>query len=353
MRVIPMQKLSVLIFSKDDLEQALGLIRSLHGIADEIVLMDASGRAQRTWIAKQKEMIGLDKLKIHRVMALGYREPLMMYALKKCRNSWVLDLDTDMRLSDQLKIDVQQLIQSGRNDAYATAIYNVYGKDRGAFGSTQVRLFKKEKIEFTGMVHERPTVHGSFEVLPREKYFIKHLAMDELTQKKSSYDQMLRFQRFRYAQFNEHAIGQMRRIGAPKKSESTSARERFLLWLLRAYETLTLKKQEQEASNFDYSALWFMRVMAYHLSRLHGIRGMRIAVSETRIYSKEMKEWRNGRYGDEDFAIANIINRIGVIKFLGLENERSVDALNRKYIDKKQGVELLISLLREKYRKSR
>ena len=44
---------------------------------------------------------------------------------------------------------------------------------------------------------------------------------------------------------------------------------------------------------------------------------------------------------------------MGVTRYLGLDDPKVVERLNKKYRNKKQGVDLLISLLREKYMKSR
>lgn len=90
-----MQKLSVLIFSKNDAHKAIGLIEDIYGIADEIVLVDSSESAQRNTILNAKRRNKLGKLRVFYAVALGYPDPLRMYALSKCKNEWVLLIDTD------------------------------------------------------------------------------------------------------------------------------------------------------------------------------------------------------------------------------------------------------------------
>ena len=90
-----MQRLSVLIFSRNDVDKALDLIQDLYKIASEIILMDSSNKEGKERLLKRKEKLELGKVRIFNVVALGYPDPLRMYALAKCKNEWVLLIDTD------------------------------------------------------------------------------------------------------------------------------------------------------------------------------------------------------------------------------------------------------------------
>jgi hypothetical protein len=50
-------------------------------------------------------------------------------------------------------------------------------------------------------------------------------------------------------------------------------------------------------------------------------------------------------------AITRIIGRVGVTKYLNLDKEETIRRLNSKYRNQKQGVELLIKLITERYEK--
>lgn len=343
-----MEKLSVLIFSKDDVEQALGLIRSVHDVADEIVLMDASNAKQRAWIAGQKRELGLDKLKIHRIVALGYREPLMMYALKKCRNSWVAALNTDERFSNGLKGDVLRLINENAHVAYSIALYSVHGPRDRSFVSYQVRLFRKESVEFRGLLHERPIVRGSYAVLTEPDYSIEHMTTGMVHSAKDSYVAMERFERFTYAQHNMRLVEQVDRARRMPREEGLTVGKKLMLGLLKIYEALGFKPQQQEVSNFDYYIFWLLRNAA-HQARRRSLHGVLAAFPGASAYIREMRRWRRSASGDEDFEIAQIIHNVGVTRFLGLDSEKTVDALNREHMNGKQGVGLLIDLLHKKY----
>ena len=344
-----MQKLSVLVFSKDDLEQALVLIRDSYHIADEIVLMDASSGRQKSWIKAEKRRLGLGKLRIFDVIALGYREPLMEYALGKCANRWVLALNTDERMSAGLRRVLPALLNTSEYDAYSIPLYSVWSKSNRTFVSTQVRLFKKGSVEFRGLLHEKPIVHGKFRVLQREES-IEHMTTGMRHTAKEEYLEMERFERFTYAQHNLRLIDQIDRARGRETGGEVrfSAGKRAVLGLLRLYEALGLKSPEQEISNLDYYLFRLARTAA-HQARRRSLRGMLSALPDAARYSRRMKEWRSGRSGDEDFEIAREINRMGVTRYLGLDDPKVVEALGRKYRGKKQGAGLLIHLLRLRY----
>lgn len=344
-----MPKLTVLIFSKDDNRQALGLIKDVYDIADEIVLMDGSGAKDRGFMIREKKRLRLTKLKIHDIIAIGYREPFMMYAFTKCSNRWVLYFDTDERPSEQLKRDVHKLISDDRYDAYAIGVHSVRSKRDENFVSWQFMLFKKDKIEFRGVLHERAICHGRFTTLTDPDYRINQMVTGMVHSANGRYAEMERFQRYTYAQHNIRVLEQLNRIRTlDYKVSSMTPEKTFLLALLRLYEVLGLKSQDQEISNFDYWAFWLSRNVAHQIRR-GSLAGVLRAVRDSFTYLNKMREWRSGPHGGEDFEIAKLIESQGVTKFLGIDKPKIVNMLNRRYANKRQGIELLIELIRARY----
>ena len=64
---------------------------------------------------------------------------------------------------------------------------------------------------------------------------------------------------------------------------------------------------------------------------------------------RRLKEWKSAPDNEEVFEISKILHKIGLIRFLELDKEKTIIYLNKKYRNKKQGVELLMNLLKEKY----
>ena len=68
--MIRMQKFSLLIFSKNDVDQALELVSEMFGLADDIVLMDASSDAEKRRLKAAARHYSR-KLRVFDVVALG------------------------------------------------------------------------------------------------------------------------------------------------------------------------------------------------------------------------------------------------------------------------------------------
>ena len=57
-------KLSAIIFSRNDVEDALKLIKDIYSTFDEIVLIDQSDRHKHVYIISQKKKNNLKKLRV-------------------------------------------------------------------------------------------------------------------------------------------------------------------------------------------------------------------------------------------------------------------------------------------------
>jgi hypothetical protein len=66
-------------------------------------------------------------------------------------------------------------------------------------------------------------------------------------------------------------------------------------------------------------------------------------------FARKVREWKREPDSAEIFEISRAVNREGIIKYLGLDREGTIARLNRMYAGKKQGVSLLIRLLKGRY----
>lgn len=343
-----MNRLSVLIFSRNDIEKAIGLIKDVHGIADDIVLIDSSDRAGRKELLASKRRLGLDRLRIFYVVALGYPDPLRMYGLKKCRHPWVLLIDTDERLSKGLKSNIKNLIVTAKCSAFAIKRYEEVRKGKvTSFFTWQIRLFNKKNTVFKGIVHEQPIIKGRINRLESEGTHIEHL----LNQKGKTifeYTQMEKFERMDYALFNERMLDYLFKLSMPEGGSSQSHRGRLIKGILLAYERLGGKGRDEEISDTDYFIFYFLRSAAF-LIKEKNIPGLLRAIPGEWGHKKKIRAQRNAPDGDELFEISKIVNKIGITAFLNLDNERTIAALNRKYSKGDKGIALLMRLLKERY----
>jgi hypothetical protein len=351
-----MQKLSVLIFCRDNPQKVISLVKDVVSICDQIVLMDSSDNENFKSLKKLINTFPKGKVDIHRTLALGYPDPLREYGLEKCRYSWVLYLDTDERINLELKKDIRKIINNLKCDAFAIKRYenaHLNGENDGFF-TWQVRLYNKNKIQYRGLVHEQPIVKGKLRKLD-EKYCMLHVV--ELKTKGSKrrdleYSLIKKYyDRLSYAMLNERMKEYMEKLVVPedKKIEQTTIGKIVLGWM-KFYQAVTLKNMHNEISTFDYFMFFSMIEGAYVMKRkdikyLFG-EAIPTVMKDTNSTSKFKKE----KGGKEIFEISKEVNRHGIIRYLMLDKERVVDRLYEKYKDKPQGISLLMKLLEDRYK---
>ena len=125
---------------------------------------------------------------------------------------------------------------------------------------------------------------------------------------------------------------------------------RILNSIVKTYEAAGFKKQDIELSNTDYLLFYLIKNYGF-AKRLNSKQGILKIIASTRNLVKQINTWKKEENSDEIFHISQIINNIGVIKFLELDKEKTISRLIHRYRGKKQGISLLIDLMKERYRK--
>lgn len=155
------EKLSVIIITKNEEKNIKECLESVKW-ADEIILVDAFSTDRTIDIAKsytdkifQREWIGFAAQK--------------NFALSLAANEWILSLDADERVSQDLKLKIQNLLVDEKYlkvyDGFLIKRDNYFlGKLIRSCGwnrDFQLRLFKKSKTKLTNrLVHEGFEVYG-------------------------------------------------------------------------------------------------------------------------------------------------------------------------------------------------
>ncbi len=340
------EKISLLVFSRNDIDKALSLTDHFYDLVDEILIFDSSSSTVHSRLLKEKEKRKLDRLRVFYVIAFGYPDPFRMYALSKCRNRWVLMVDTDERLSNSLKRDLHDIVSKTTNSAFAIKRYeDVSGTHRGAYSNWQIRLFRKDRTVFKGLIHEEPIINGTTGRLDSQLYYMDHVS--ELKGGASrEYTKTEKFMRMSYASFTEVMLEYLYKFSIPTKRKKGGI-GRFMLG---GYRRIKGKQEHEELSDFDYATFFALRTFMTSIKSRKPSVLLQI-VPESRRLTKLIRKWKSEPDSKEIFELSKILQRIGIIKFLGLDKESTVLALNKKYRSKKQGAELLISLLKEKYEK--
>ncbi len=153
-----MAKLSVMILTKNEESCIESCLESVQW-ADEIIVLD-DGSTDKTVeiIKKYNAKIFFRKMEVegkHRNW--GYAQ---------ARNRWVLSLDADEVVTPELKVEIQQAVESDAFAAYSIPLRNFIGnywvKYGGWYPASKVRLFQKDKFRYEEVgVHPRAFIDGA------------------------------------------------------------------------------------------------------------------------------------------------------------------------------------------------
>ena len=151
--------LSVVILAKNEEKRIGDAIRSVLDIADEVIVIDDSSTDKTKEVS---EKIGAKV--IVKKMEIEGKHRNWGYA--QAKNSWVLSIDADERLTEELKNEIVELI-SGKPEfnAYTLRrrnfIDDYWIKWGGMYPSPQLKLFRKEKFKWEEVeVHPRAFLDG-------------------------------------------------------------------------------------------------------------------------------------------------------------------------------------------------
>ncbi|MBT8196466.1 MAG: glycosyltransferase family 2 protein [Bacteroidia bacterium] len=142
-----MIKLSVAIITYNEELNILRCLDSVQSVADEIVIVD-SGSTDKTL-----ELINNKPVTVHHQDFLGHIEQKNL-AISKCSFEYILSLDADEALSEELQQAIIRVKQNWVQDAYSfNRLTNYCGqwiKHCGWYPDKKVRLFKKGEAKWGG-----------------------------------------------------------------------------------------------------------------------------------------------------------------------------------------------------------
>ena len=156
-----MIKLSVAIITFNEEKNIERCLDSVVEIADEIVLIDSNSTDKTLEIAKNKGVITYNQ------KFLGHIEQ-KNFAISKCSNQFILSLDADEALSNELKNSILVVKQNWKYDAYSlNRLTNYCGKwikHCGWYPDKKIRLFDKNKGKWGGTNPHDKFIVDSYDV---------------------------------------------------------------------------------------------------------------------------------------------------------------------------------------------
>ena len=172
--------LSVIIITKDEQDRIKACLESV-GWADEIVVLDNGSTDETLEIVKKYT----DKVITFKDQDFA---TLRNKGMEQARGEWVLYVDSDERVLDPLRKEIEALITFSDCSAYAISRRNIiFGKEvkYGPFSPDWViRLLKKEDFEtWIGRVHEYPKFRGKLGYTKNSLLHLTHRDVDQIVLK--------------------------------------------------------------------------------------------------------------------------------------------------------------------------
>ncbi len=150
------EKISVFVITKNEEEKIERCLKSV-AWADEIIVFDSYSTDKTESIAKKFTK------KIYKKEFVGYG-PQKQAAIDNCTNTWILEIDADEVVTENLKEEIQALLKNKEKLEQYSA-YKITRREyflaKYLMSSTIIRLYKKDKIKYKGTIHETVDITGT------------------------------------------------------------------------------------------------------------------------------------------------------------------------------------------------
>jgi glycosyltransferase involved in cell wall biosynthesis len=172
-----MQSLSIVIVCKNEADVIGSTLQSLQGLTDDIVVFDNGSTDATIEIAKQFN------IQLHQGNWEGFGKTKMK-AAALAKYDWILSLDADEAIDEELKQSLQELQLDGKAIVYEIRFKNFLGNKHLKYGEwggdKHIRLFNRTIIHWNDApVHERLIMPEGI-VIKRLKGYVLHQTMKDI-----------------------------------------------------------------------------------------------------------------------------------------------------------------------------
>lgn len=177
-----MNKISVIINTRNEEENLPRALASVKSLADEIVIVDMESTDKTAEIAKKAGA------RVYSHKPTGYVEPARNFAISKTSGDWILILDADEELTPELVKKLRK-ISSAKSSAdfyrlpRENIIFGKWVKHSRWWPDYNIRFFKKGAVTWSEIIHSVPETRGKGLDLPAtETNAITHHHYDSIEQ---------------------------------------------------------------------------------------------------------------------------------------------------------------------------
>jgi len=172
-------EIALLMFNYNENDGIIRNIELLKDVVNEILIVDSSNIIN---YENLKNMYSnLSKVKILRAFPMGYVEPLRMFALKNIKSEYVLYLDADEEPNNELIKYIKNL-----DDGISGYYILRYERSLKCY-DYQLRIYKKDKTFYEGIMHEYPKINGKTKKLDDKKLIIHYADFNNYINVRPSY----------------------------------------------------------------------------------------------------------------------------------------------------------------------
>ena len=109
---MPKPPISVFIITKNEADRIIPIINAIKDIADEILVIDSGSTDKTVEIAS-----GLGAKVVYNQW-VGYG-PQKVFGENLCHNNWILNIDADEEVSEELALEIKHLFFENKQDQFA------------------------------------------------------------------------------------------------------------------------------------------------------------------------------------------------------------------------------------------
>lgn len=153
-----MATISVVVNTRNEEENLPKAIASVKSLADEIIVVDMESTDKTVEIAKK---LGA---KVFNHKPIGYVEPARNFAISKATKDWVLVLDADEEVSEDLAKQIKEKADDSEIDYYRIPRKNIilghYMKHANWWPDYNIRFFRKGYVSWNEVIHTVPMTQG-------------------------------------------------------------------------------------------------------------------------------------------------------------------------------------------------
>lgn len=162
-----MNNVTVIIHTLNEEKNIRDCVNSAKLLTDKVILIDMESIDKTLEIAKNL------KIPIFKFPKSDHVEPAREFGINKSQTDWVLILDADERITEELAEEIKSVIRNSQFSNYKIPRKNVFGnfkwlKHGGWWPDYQVRLInKKYFVDWPKRIHSTPQIKGGFDYLKK------------------------------------------------------------------------------------------------------------------------------------------------------------------------------------------